>query len=113
MYFQHETYAIVAAFVLGYDEAYEGGVLIGFREWLATRLKTGSNLSWPALVLGVCFPNSESPDDAVHTSPEAERQAIDTLFDLLEEFEEVRSKPDGLRDVFLAYHSWTQSRHKT
>jgi hypothetical protein len=44
MYFQQETYAVVAAFVSGYDAAYEYGMLEGFREWLVLRLSMGSNL---------------------------------------------------------------------
>jgi len=108
MYFSEETYDIICAFVLGFDEAYEGGVLVGFKEWLATRLMTGSNLCWSALVLDVCFPNAESPQDAVHADAKSERRAIETLFDLLDEFEEVRSKTNGLQDIFLAYQRWTQ-----
>ena len=112
MYLQQETYAVVAAFVLGFDQAYEGGVLVGFREWLATCLMVGSNLSWPALVLQASFPNTESPEDAVHANAKSERLAIETLFDLLDEFEKVRSKPNGLQDVFLAYQRWMLSQRE-
>src|SRR5688572_4551159 len=49
MYIQPETYAVAAAFVLGYDQACEGGVLVGFREWLVVRVGTGPNLNWIGL----------------------------------------------------------------
>jgi len=72
----------------------------------------GSNLSWPALVLQASFPNTESPEDAVHANAKSERLAIETLFDLLDEFEKVRSKPNGLQDVFLAYQRWMLSQRE-
>jgi hypothetical protein len=106
MYFQRETYAVVAAFVLGYDAACEGGLLAGFREWLIVRLGTGSNLSWSALVLHAAFPDAASPQDEASVSPAAERHAIDKLFDLLEEFDSTRAKPDGLKDIFLQYEKF-------
>ena len=40
MYIPNATYEAVAAFVLGYDIACEGGVLVGFREWLIPRVGT-------------------------------------------------------------------------
>jgi hypothetical protein len=110
MYFREETYAAVAGFVLGYDLACEGGVLVGFREWLSTRLMMGSNLGWHSLVLHACFPDAEHPGDFVHTNEDTERRAIDTLFDLLDEFESVRSKQDGLADILAAYRSWVENR---
>jgi hypothetical protein len=107
MFFQQETYAVVAAFLFGYDAACEGGVLAGFREWLVVRLGGGANLSWTALVLHVAFPDAPSPQDVVSVEPATERHAIDTLFELLEEFDSVRRKPDGLKDIFIAYEGWT------
>jgi hypothetical protein len=108
MYFQQETYAVVAAFLLGYDSACEGGLLAGFREWLVVRLGTGSNLAWSALVLHAAFPNAPSPQQEVLNGPSTERRAIETLFDLLTEFEEVRSQPDGLRKIFGAFDVWSK-----
>src|SRR5687767_7604818 len=88
MYFQEQTYAVVAAFVLGYDQACEGGVLTGFREWLVMRIGRGSNLTWPPLVLHAAFPESVSPQEAVHMSPSAQKHAIETLFHLIAQFDE-------------------------
>lgn len=106
MYFQQETYAVVAAFMLGYDVACEGGLLVGFREWLVVRLGTGSNLAWSALVLHAAFPQAQSPQQEVLSGPNAERRAIETFFDLLAEFERARSQPDGLKEIFIAFDSW-------
>jgi hypothetical protein len=106
MYLLEETYAEAAALVLGYDLACEGGVLVGFREWLVVRLDGGSNLSWPALVLQAAFPSARDPQRAVLANLEAQRHAIDTLFGLLAEYDNVRTRPDGLKDVFLAFDQW-------
>jgi hypothetical protein len=103
MYLLQDTYAATAAFVQGYDAAYEGGLLAGFREWLVVRLMTGSNLSWSALVLHAAFPDMQSPQDGLRTRPGAERLAIDALFSLLAEFDEIRKRHDGLKNVFVAY----------
>lgn len=105
MYFVEQTYASVSAFVLGFDAACEGGVLTGFREWLVMRVGTGSNLSWPALVLHAAFPDERNPQGAVKGAP-AQRKAIDTLFDLIAEFDETRTKHDGLQEIFVAYQVW-------
>lgn len=108
MYFGEETYEVVAAFVIGYNAACEGGVLSGFREWLVMRVGSGANLAWPALVLDCAFPDSRPPEEALSAGPEAQRHAIDTLFALLAEFEQEKSRPDGLRRIFVAFAEWTQ-----
>lgn len=110
MYVQEETYAVVSAFVLGYDEAYQGGLLAGFAEWLMVKLEKGSNLSWPVLVLHAAFPDVLSPQEEVRASSVSERYAIDVLFRLIAEFDEVRSRPGGLNDVFGAHREWRQSQ---
>jgi hypothetical protein len=106
MYLPEETYTAVAALVLGYDLACEGGVLVGFREWLVVRLNGGSNLGWESLILYAAFPSAEDIDKAVRASPKAQRHAIDTLFELLAEYDQVRTKHDGLKAIFLAYDRW-------
>jgi hypothetical protein len=105
MYVSKQTYAIVAAFVQGYDMAYEGGLLNGFKEWLVLRLQKGSNLGWPALVLDIAFPTVRNPEACLGT-PESERLAIEMLFDLLAEFDIVREDRDGLRKILVAYEKW-------
>jgi hypothetical protein len=105
MYLQEETYATVSALVLGYDLACEGGVLEGFREWVLVRIDdiNNNNLAWLGLVPHVAFPESGNPQEAVLASAATQRHAIDVLFSLLAEFDAVRSKHDGLREVFAHY----------
>ena len=102
MYVLDDTYESAAAFVLGYDAACEWGVLMGFREWLVLRIGSGNNLTWPALVLDIAFPEAEDPQKCLG-EPAAERHAIETLFDLIAEFDKVRAQHDGLKKIFLAH----------
>jgi hypothetical protein len=110
MYLPDPTYAAVSALIHGYDLAKEGGVLCGFREWLITRLGTGDNLAWPVLVLHTAFPNASDPREIVRSSPAMEGRAIETLFELLAEFDRARSGPDGMRRVFLDYEAWLRQQ---
>jgi hypothetical protein len=67
--------------------------------------------AWSAPVLDAAFPSAASPQEAVHADPAAERHAIDTLFDLLDEFEKARSRYNGLQEIFLAYQACLQSEN--
>ncbi len=109
MYFQDESYGVTAAFVLGYDEACEGGALAGFREWLVLRIGTGSNLSWPALVLHAAFPGVDSPQNAL-SSAEAHRHAVAMLFQFIDEFDDAREKHGGVERIYVDYHNWIRRR---
>jgi hypothetical protein len=109
-YLTEETYAAVVGFVSGYDAGCAGGLLLGFREWLVLRLGLGSNLGWPTLALHVAFPAARSVDATVLDGSNAHRHAIDTLFDLLFEFDELRSDRDGLKDLYVRYQKWEKSR---
>jgi hypothetical protein len=110
MYVQRPTYTAISSLVLGYDLACEGGVLLGFREWLIPRVGKGNQLAWPALVLMATFPEAENPDEVVQHSAAADKQAIDALFRLIIEFDEDRSMPDGMRKIFLAYERWLRDQ---
>ena len=99
-----ETFASVVNFLSGYDDARECAVLAGFFEWLKVCGARGSTRGWPGLILNLAFPDRlNSPDAPTPTGPEAERRAIDTLFDRLIEFERERCRPDALRDIYVAY----------
>jgi hypothetical protein len=102
------TYDVVAAFVAGFDTACEGGVLVGFKEWLVPRVGSGRNLGWERLVLDVAFPNAISARDAL-AGEAANRHAIDTLFDLIEQFDKARSEFEGLNEIFVAYDEWVRA----
>src|SRR5262245_323154 len=85
-----DTFPEVVGFVTGYDYACEGGTLCGFKQWLVLRLGFGSNLGWPALVLDAAFPDSKDSEAELSAGSRAQRHAIDTLFNLLAEFDEAR-----------------------
>src|SRR5262245_60871731 len=110
MHLPSETFHEVVGFVTGYDYACEGGTLCGFREWLLLRLRSGSNLGWCALVLGAAFPDSKNPEAELNAGSAAQRHAIDTLFGLIAEFDEARSKYDGLKKIFLEYDQWERDQ---
>jgi len=110
MYIQDANYQAVAAFLLGYDTASEGGVLLGFREWLIPRVGGRNNLVWPVLVLYLAFPNAEDPRVEVVSSAATEKHAIDVLFRLVMEFDDLRRKPNGLRKVYLDYERWLRTQ---
>ncbi|WP_405678911.1 hypothetical protein OG292_34065 [Streptomyces sp. NBC_01511] len=83
MYLGRVTYEGVAAYLDGYDHACGGALLTGLREWLADTHGAGRNLVWSAQVVQITFPEGrpESP-----WSPDEQRQAVDGLFTLVEEF---------------------------
>ena len=109
MYIPDATYEAVAALVLGYDIASEGGVLVGFREWLIPQVGTGNNQGWPALVLHLAFPEADRRAP-VRLSDEMHKQAIDSLFRIIAEFDDLRRMPDGLRKVYLDYERWLRTQ---
>lgn len=106
MWLDEETYGSATAFVSGYDAACEGGLLAGFKEWLVVRVGSGTNLAWSALVLHAAFPDHSSPQEALDPDPRVHRQAIETLFRLLAEFEDARAGSDGLRRIYSAFEQW-------
>lgn len=106
---KEDDYDVVSAFVLGCDAGNDWGLLIGFREWLILQLDGCNNLGWVALVLEVAFPG-EGQSSAKLEQPCCHHHAIETLFDLLAEFFEVRNKRDGLREIFEKYEVWLQQQ---
>src|SRR5215475_3724552 len=110
MYLASETFYEVIGFVNGYDYACENGTLCGFKEWLVLRLGSGSNLGWSALVLDAAFTDSKNPEAELNAGSAAQRHAIDTLFDLIAEFDEARNKYDGLKKIFLEYDQWERDQ---
>jgi hypothetical protein len=105
MYVQPIRYDTVANFIGGYDTGLEGGLLVGFHEWLVVRIKGFNNLHWAAIVCYLTFPDEADPWNEVHKSPEFEQRAIDNLFSLIEEFLQLR-KDSGLRRIFFDYEKW-------
>jgi hypothetical protein len=105
---QPATYEVVVAFVSGYDAACEFGVLAGFREWLILRSRSEiTNRVWDAYVLQIAFPKFADPREAL-TSEETHKHAIDTMFALIDEFDETAIKPGGLNEIIRGYDKWVQ-----
>lgn len=102
MWVSPETFDSVASFVTGFDAARDGAVLRGFREWLQLYGARGSNLAWPWLVLALAFPNDE-PGEGSLVDAAAHRHAIDTLFELFAEFDDVVGQRDGLTAIYVAF----------
>ncbi len=100
------SYDTAVSFISGYDAALLGGLLLGFREWLITRLKDGNNLSWPALIDMV---TERSQKESGSIVDDEVRRAM--LFDLLFQFLAVRRSREGMRSIFGGYEAWlaTQS----
>lgn len=94
------TFEATVAYLNGYDDAILGSLLNGFREWLIVRAGGGSNLSWPALVENAM--RLQLGEQGQKDSPEAAVFILRTL----DEYHQVRSAPDGLRRVYLAYEKW-------
>jgi hypothetical protein len=91
----------LVAFLVGLDLGTGGRLLDGFREYLILRLGEESSLSWPCLALAVATPPTAPRPRTLHD----ERQAVDGLFDLLDEFlaefPENRSRRRLIHEYFL------------
>jgi hypothetical protein len=107
-----ETYDGVSAYLLGYDHALEGALLIGFREWLVMRLGAGANLCWSALIPPLAFPKSKKPWKMPNTQEE-NRVAIDKLFELIFEFAAERGDDEAATKIRDGYEKWYEALKAT
>jgi hypothetical protein len=85
MYVPGRTYVAVSSFVAGYRWGAADESLRGFQSWLADRVGDRPELGWPTLVLCVLYPASQLPDPRTF-SDEQDAEAIETLFDMLEDY---------------------------
>lgn len=104
------SFNTVVAFLQGIDVATNGGLLLGFREWLIPRVSGHAEMSWNVLVLCSAFPNS--PDPRTELGGIADQQEfISHLFDLLEAFnDEKQNSLTGLRGIYLRYEKWLKGQ---
>jgi hypothetical protein len=105
MYLQKVEFYVASAFIDGFNFANENGLLIGFREWLVTKLGYGNNLGWEGLVLGLAFPDADDVRRELEKEGNHER-AVEFTFRTIEEFLHERQSRDGLRRIFLRYEEW-------
>jgi hypothetical protein len=94
--------------VTGCDQANARGLLTGFQEWLATRAGYGESFVWWALVVHLTEP--AGPKEIGDLDAELDARVVETLWDLLDEFLELRAEPDGLSRIYTAHHQWTRLR---
>lgn len=106
MYVNPVTSATIASFLNGYDQAVEGGLMLGFREWLIPRVGYGNNLAWTALVNDLRKRDSKEKHNASSVEPDE----IEFIFATLEAFLAEREAPDGLRRILLAYEAWLRKQ---
>ncbi len=103
------SYDTVSAFLAGVDAASDGGFLRGFREWLVVKCDGGNNLHWTEHILYLAFPQEESPRKALG-GEQAQRRAIEQLFQHLEEFYTARCDQDGMRHIYVRYQRWLEQQ---
>lgn len=85
MYRIGDSYPMAVGVLTGYELG-RPGTLDGFAEWLAARLGIETSLDWPALVLQLAFPGQPTGFRGESLTPDQGARAVDTLFELLEEF---------------------------
>jgi hypothetical protein len=101
-----DRFETVVAFVLGCDAGNQTGLLVGFHEWLTLKLRDMDNLIWWSQVLHIAFPEGV-PDPKSHSD---NAQAVNTLFDLLDEFLASMQRWGEPQLLLHEYLVWQQSK---
>ncbi|MFY2562156.1 hypothetical protein ACN469_31465 [Corallococcus terminator] len=102
MYVARPSFDGCADFVQGFDSAWAGGLLFGFREWLIVKVDGASNFAWPGLVVLLARKSGHPEFDPTEEKPEN----VVFLFDTLETFLAERKSIDGPRTIFHRYDDW-------
>jgi hypothetical protein len=105
-----EDFATVVAFVEGCDEANVRSLLIGFQPWLVTQAGCLDSHVWWSIVAHLTEP--VGPKNFRDMEPDLDARAVETLFDLLDEFLELRGEHNGLNRIFAAYKQWQGLREQ-
>jgi hypothetical protein len=102
MFLLSDSYLALVSFVTGCDAATEWRLLDGFDRWIVDRspeLEWPNSLAWPSLVLNRIWPQRSKEATGrewlMHLPPDVDRQAVDSLYDLLDEF--LTSRPEAER----------------
>ena len=106
MYLPTASYDAVVTYLLGYDAATQGGLLVGLREWLIVKLRDGNNLAWPALVLDLM----QRVRSRESTVDDAEKRAVAFLHETLEQFFSERDARGGMRRIYGMYEAWLRQQ---
>jgi hypothetical protein len=105
MYLRRVDFDGAVAFVHGFDVATNGGLLVGFREWLIVRLNGGNNLAWSELLLSL-----DQSERAGDPSAATEEARVAFLFSTLDEFLTEREQLAGMRSIFVRYDDWLRAQ---
>jgi hypothetical protein len=97
------------AYLQGYNVASNGGLFLGFDEWLVVEVGYGNNLMWYELVLKLAFPDLLSPRAHLNELGMQER-AVKSLFNLLVAFHQERESHRGLFRIYLRHQQWLESQ---
>lgn len=110
MWLVRGDFACVVAFVDGCNEGNARTLLDGFQPWLVTRAGCLDNHVWWSIVAHLTKPVGVKKFREM--SPELDARVVATLFDLLDEFLELRDEHDGLKRIFAAHEQWVQLRRQ-
>lgn len=96
MYLLDDRFPTAVAFVEGYNAAFDGAPLSGFRDYVAARiLNSESSLHWAYVIASTKVPEVLDGDTGIEQIPAGlETELTDMLVDLLESFQAGRG-PSG------------------
>jgi hypothetical protein len=95
-------------FISGYEACANGGILVGFREWLIVKNNDYNNLAWEKIALYDSFPGSSDPLKEIEDNIK-NQYAIHHLIVLIHEYFDYKNKV-GLKKIFLDYQKWLQNQ---
>ncbi|WP_405431258.1 hypothetical protein [Micromonospora sp. NBC_00617] len=110
MWLIREDFASVVAFIEGCNQANAGTLLTGFQPWLVTQAGCLDNHVWWSTVAHLA--ESTGPKDVGDMDPDLDARTVESLFDLLDEFLELRDERDGLNRIFAAHEQWRRLREQ-
>lgn len=106
------TFHDFTVFVRGCEAGNDWQLLTGFREWLVTRVGGGDNLIWEALVLRLAFPEQSHGPTREELAKDSviNNAAVERLFELLDEFLQLRAEHGGVAKIFDEYWRWRRAQ---
>jgi hypothetical protein len=98
MYLSLVDFDGIVSFLTGYDCA-DSGALLGFREWLVVSMGEGDNFVWHRLLAMQMERLGVATSGAV---------AVEFVMAVLERFWRVKSRQDGVRQIYREYEEWVR-----
>lgn len=102
MFIGRESYEQAAFFLQGANEALNDGLLLGFQEWWCMRSGSFPSQHWSQTIYETAALSSPPGDENL--------AAIQLLYDTLQEYMNDRSKPHGVRRIFVRYQRWIEQQ---